>query len=757
MPRNRLLLMLLAVALSGCAPAVKAQGCSQLVDALPASDWQGLQGRKIVLDAGHGGKEPGAVGPGGLKEKDVNLAVTLELAALLRQAGAEVLLTRDKDQDLSLPERVAFSNAQAPDLFLSIHHNATLEPKNQLDETQTYYKMGDDGPSYELGMAIHRHLRRNLAMPRERLAPGNYYLLRFSKAPAILGEASYITHAAVEKKLATPAAIALEAQSYFLGIRAYFQNGQPKVTRFAMQESSDPARPVIVAELDGDGSPIAPASVTMTLNGAPVPVSVDASTGLVSYQPPEPLSNARHVVSLRFRNMRGNTSAKAEALVPVDNPAARAVLLNPLGAPPPGGQMPLVARFEDANGKALADGKAVTWTTSAGQLLSAVTETRDGKSINYLDSLDPKKTPTVTVTATSDQASASLRFDALPKPALMGYVSGPYGKAVADARITAVGPDQRFTAISDALGYFWFPDVPAKLSQLHVERSGYKPLTYGLRQKAFVDLPLTPAYGGAFHDQVIVINPAGGGDERGPVSDRALEAAWLNWQVADALRDYLEGAGAKVRLTRGRDDMTSDIQRVQVANDANATLFLSIAHNAEGMDDLRTEHYPSSTKGKQISEAVREALERATGQKGLTKPYSSYVLIHPACPSVTVVPGPLGRYQEDLERAQARKTAYAIFLGLQPKPAESARLALTLRYRSGKAVPNGTVMLDAQTLGLTDAAGRWTFERLEGGEHRLIVSDGRHTRTLWVVGLRKDENREIEVILDLPEVPDNAG
>ncbi len=759
MSLKRLLCLALTLAIGGCAHTARAQDAtySALRDALPAADWQGLQGRRIVLDAGHGGKEPGAVGPGGLKEKDVNLAVTLELAKLLRSAGAEVLLTREKDQDMSLPERVTFSNGKAPDLFLSIHHNATLEPKNQLDETQTYYKMDDAGPSYEAGMAIHRRLVRNLAMPKERLAPGNYFVLRFSKAPAILGEASYISNPDVERKLGTQAATKLEAQSYFLGISEYFAKGLPKVNGFAKQDGADPARPVIVAQLDGGGAPVAPASILMTIGGVKVPVSYDARAHTVIHQPRDPLANAGHVVNLSFKNVLGNSSANAEALVTVNNPATRSVLTNPLGVPPKSGRMPFVVRFEDVNGKAVTDGTPVTWLTTSGTLHKAESETVDGMSVNYLDDVDPKKTKTTTVTARAGAVSASVTFDSAAKPALMGYVSSKDGKTLPDAMVVAVGQERQFTAVSNADGYFWFAEVPPKLTELRVERPGYKPLNYGLKQKAFIDLQMEPLLEGAFHDQVIVLNPAGGGDERGAVSDRAYLASMLNWQVADALREYLEDAGAKVLLTRDRDDAASDIQRVRLANEAEATLFLTIAHNAEGEDDLRTEHYPTSTKGKQFSEAIREALERSTGAKGHTKPYSSYTLIHPACPSITIVPGPLGRYDWVSQQASARRAAYAIFQGLQPAKVGAARLSVKLRYRSGDVVSNGTATLGAQTTGLTDAGGLWAFENLAVGQHYLTVSDGIHTRSLWVVDLTKDEHRELEVILDQPELPDNAG
>lgn len=754
-----LLCVALALALSGCAHAFRGQEAmySAFRDELPPAEWQGLQGRRIVIDPGHGGKDPGAVGPAGLKEKDVNLAVSLELARLLRQAGAEVHLTREDDRDLGLPDRVIFANSKDADLFLSLHHNATLEPHNQLDETQTYYKMDDDGPSYEIGASIHRRLIRNVAMPKERLAPGNYFVLRYSKAPAILGEASYITHQDVERKLSTSEAVKLEARSYFLGIAEYFQNGRPVVARFAKQDSSDPARPVIVANLDGDGSPIVPSSIIMTLNGEKVPVNFDPLTGTAIYQPTDPLPNGSHVVSLAFRNIKGNSSTKAEALVTVNNPAERAILENPLGSPALNGRMPFVARFEDKNGHAVADGTPVTWSTSAGQFYRPVTVTQGGKAVNYLENLDPRLRAQVSVTAGTPHASATISFDPTPGPALMGYVSNPDGKVVAGAQITAIGQEQRFTAESNDDGYFWFTDVPAKLRELRVERPGYQPRSYMLRQKAFVDIQLDPLHEAAFHEQVIVLNPAGGGDERGPVAENAYLTSQLNWQIAEDLREYLEAAGAKVLLTRGRDDMVSDIQRVRIANDANATLFLSIALKAEGEDDFRVEHYPTSARGKEFSEKIRQALSRSLGADGYTKPYASYVLIHPACPSVTIVPGPLERYDAAFPQARVRKAAYAIFQGLQSPKEASARLTVKLRYRDGAAVPNGTAMLDQRTTGLTDAKGAWSFENLDLGQHHLTVTDGQNYRSLWVVDLQPGEEREIEVILDQPLLPDDAA
>ncbi len=94
--------------------------------------------RTIVIDPGHGGKEVGAVGPGGLYEKDVTLALCQKLAsALSEKTGARVVLTREDDSIVSLDQRTAIANQYNADLFLSVHMNAAVVPNAKGSET--YY------------------------------------------------------------------------------------------------------------------------------------------------------------------------------------------------------------------------------------------------------------------------------------------------------------------------------------------------------------------------------------------------------------------------------------------------------------------------------------------------------------------------------------------------------------------------------------------------------------------------------------------
>jgi N-acetylmuramoyl-L-alanine amidase len=94
--------------------------------------------RRIVVDAGHGGKDPGAIGPSGVREKDITLSLARKLAGQLRETlGCEVVLTRDRDIFLPLEERTAIANKVGADLFISVHANAATN--RQAYGIETYY------------------------------------------------------------------------------------------------------------------------------------------------------------------------------------------------------------------------------------------------------------------------------------------------------------------------------------------------------------------------------------------------------------------------------------------------------------------------------------------------------------------------------------------------------------------------------------------------------------------------------------------
>jgi len=93
--------------------------------------------KRIVLDAGHGGNDPGAIGRTGLREKDINLDIVKRLAKLLRADGVDVVMTRSSDRFISLQGRVDIANKSGADLFLSVHSNANRV--RSLNGFEVYY------------------------------------------------------------------------------------------------------------------------------------------------------------------------------------------------------------------------------------------------------------------------------------------------------------------------------------------------------------------------------------------------------------------------------------------------------------------------------------------------------------------------------------------------------------------------------------------------------------------------------------------
>ena len=119
--------------------------------------------KKIVLDPGHGGKDPGAIGVDGVAEKDIVLRVAKKLAAKLKKdLGVEVVLTRKDDRFVSLEERTAIANAEDADLFISLHMNASSSSEARGVETY-YLDNTTDEASMRLAARENSTSRRNIS------------------------------------------------------------------------------------------------------------------------------------------------------------------------------------------------------------------------------------------------------------------------------------------------------------------------------------------------------------------------------------------------------------------------------------------------------------------------------------------------------------------------------------------------------------------------------------------------------------------
>ena len=148
--------------------------------------------RTVMLDAGHGDHDPGAVGLFS-QEKNLNLALALAVAEELRQRGFQVALTRSDDTFLSLAERCRA--AEKADIFVSLHHNASLNKKASGVETYAPATVSDNHTqSVILAFLVHRRMASVAAVPDRGLRSARYYVLENTGIPAILVEAGFISN-----------------------------------------------------------------------------------------------------------------------------------------------------------------------------------------------------------------------------------------------------------------------------------------------------------------------------------------------------------------------------------------------------------------------------------------------------------------------------------------------------------------------------------------------------------------------------------
>lgn len=192
-----------------------------------------IAGKLIVIDPGHGGEDPGALGRGGSYEKDIVLEVAKKLAGVLRQGGAQVILTRETDVDLAdldeysmykrtvqdLSRRVAVANDRKADIFISVHVNSFPDPGE--DGAQTFSQPGSE-EGKKLAAAIQREMNRFLANPGRLANQVDYYTLRESKMPGALVEIGFISNPREERLMLDQDYQNKIAWSIYAGIVRYF-------------------------------------------------------------------------------------------------------------------------------------------------------------------------------------------------------------------------------------------------------------------------------------------------------------------------------------------------------------------------------------------------------------------------------------------------------------------------------------------------------------------------------------------------------
>jgi len=220
----------------------------------------------IVIDPGHGGRDPGARGQQGTEEKDITLKVALKLRDLLsQQRGIRVLMTRERDEFVELEDRAKFANGQEADLFVSIHVNS--HPQRSVKGLEIYHfgeakdqralevaarengtPLNSTGVGWEYLVAdlltakkieaslelawttkeaMVANLNGQYAMVDHGVKTAPFYVLRFTSMPSILAEIAYISNAGEEDLLRTNRFTTRVAEALVGGITSFLASAKP--------------------------------------------------------------------------------------------------------------------------------------------------------------------------------------------------------------------------------------------------------------------------------------------------------------------------------------------------------------------------------------------------------------------------------------------------------------------------------------------------------------------------------------------------
>ncbi|NEQ24209.1 MAG: N-acetylmuramoyl-L-alanine amidase, partial [Microcoleus sp. SIO2G3] len=170
----------------------------------------------VMVDPGHGGKDPGAIGIDGIQEKDIILPIAQRVAALLEQQGIEAILTRTDDYFVDLAPRVDMAQQDHADLFVSIHANS-IEHRPDVNGLETYYFSSGQ----RLAQTIHNNILHSVDIRDRGVRKARFYVLRKNPMPAVLVEVGFVIGERDEPRLATTDYQNQMAQSIANGILEY--------------------------------------------------------------------------------------------------------------------------------------------------------------------------------------------------------------------------------------------------------------------------------------------------------------------------------------------------------------------------------------------------------------------------------------------------------------------------------------------------------------------------------------------------------
>jgi len=174
----------------------------------------------VIIDPGHGGKDSGAIGIGGVLEKDVILPISKRITEVLERNGIQVIMTRDSDYFVTLPGRVTMAERANADVFVSIHANSAGANRPEVSGLETYHY--DSG--LRLAQIVHSKILQSLNVRDRKVRKARFYVLRKTSMPSILVETGFLTGRDDAAKLRTSAYQNQMADAIAQGILQYLKS-----------------------------------------------------------------------------------------------------------------------------------------------------------------------------------------------------------------------------------------------------------------------------------------------------------------------------------------------------------------------------------------------------------------------------------------------------------------------------------------------------------------------------------------------------
>ena len=586
-----------------------------------------LKDFKICLDPGHGGQ--GHIsdykrGPTGVREADVNLQVAFHLRDMLQKVGATVIMTRVDDSYVSLATRSQIANESDADFFISLHHNGIDNPKTNYTSTWYHGDADDSRQSLDLARYIQHGVSDALRLPNspatglysdKLVTAAGFGVLRLTKCPAVLCEASFLSNPEEEAKLQDDNYLRNEAYGYFLGIARYVAAGFPKGILVEPQpetiiQTRTPRLQIRVMDgLHQRGAwmlkrqQVFTKSIQVKVDGVKVPHHYDRETDMITVAIEKPLANGVHLVQTELVNYYGNHSLPASQWFKVAPAATELHLSAWTDTLPADGKsyVGISVNARDAEGTPIADGEPIYAQTSNGTLTETHQRSKYGTSHFYLYAPNAPGTATVEVTYGEKRESLTIHFADIDNAIVQGQVSDANsGKPLQDTQLQM---DPSLTATTDTQGHFFITTDPTSKvpfeTTLHISKVGYYPdkhkITITPNQATVVRAKLHPIAGGAFTSTVIILDSR----SNTPPTKKLIET----------LKKLLELAGAKVYNIHTPIQELAIEERIKTINAIEGRgYYLQINHAPHNSNEpIIAAHY----RGNQVTETfLKRILEQ---------------------------------------------------------------------------------------------------------------------------------------------------